>query len=324
MGYSRAMAPRSSVARLLQAVCITQLMAVAAWTAWRWPASPLQAGAGALAILLVGPAALAIELAILPRVGSAAPAPTARQLVLAWLRETSHMVRTFSWRQPFRWRQEPDFLDPACAGRTGVVLVHGFMCNRGFWNAWLRELRRRGTACIAINLEPPFGSIDAHVPVIDEAVARMAALTGHAPLLVCHSMGGLAARAWWRSTQGRRPLARLVTIGSPHGGTWLARFSRARNGRQMRLRSDWLVQLAQDERGRALPPTTCWYSNCDNVVFPAETATLPQADNRFVPGIPHVALAFEPMVMAGSLALIEQPQVPCQGDSFTRTDPEKF
>jgi len=45
----------------------------------------------------------------------------------------------------------------------------------------------------------------------------------------------------------------------------------------------------------------CWYSNCDNVVFPASTATLPGADNRFVPGLPHVGLAFDAAVMRSVL-----------------------
>jgi len=301
--------PRHSrVARLLQAACIGQLAGVLAWLAWRWPASPLQAVAGALAIIGVAPATLALELAIVWRIGRSAqvPQPSVVQLLRAWLRETSNLFRTFYWRQPFRWRQEPDYLDPACAGRVGVVLVHGFMCNRGFWNAWLRALRERGHACIAVSLEPAFGSIDEYLPLIDEAVARITALTRQAPVLVCHSMGGLAARAWWRGTRGRRPVARLITIGTPHRGTWLARYSRKTNGRQMQVRSDWLAQLARDEEAHPLPPATCWFSNCDNVVFPADTATLPQADNRFVPGVPHVALAFDPAVRAGNLDLLLQ------------------
>ena len=39
-----------------------------------------------------------------------------------------------------------------------VVLVHGFVCNRGFWLPWLRALRDRGLAYATVNLEPVFGS----------------------------------------------------------------------------------------------------------------------------------------------------------------------
>jgi triacylglycerol esterase/lipase EstA (alpha/beta hydrolase family) len=197
-----------------------------------------------------------------------------------------------------------DHLDPGGGGRVGVVLVHGFMCNRGFWNAWMQELRERGHAYVAVNLEPVFGSIDTYARAIGEAVDSMTRLTGRPPVLVCHSMGGLAARAWWRSAGDAQRVAHLVTIATPHGGTWLARLSRRTNGRQMQWRSGWLRQLSQDETQRPLPPTTCWYSSCDNVVFPASTATLPGADNRFVPGQPHVALAFHPDVRRTCLDLL--------------------
>jgi hypothetical protein len=41
---------------------------------------------------------------------------------------------------------------------------------------------------------------------------------------------------------------------------------------------------------------TCYYSSCDNIVFPVSTATLPGADNRYVNGVAHVHLAFQPQL----------------------------
>jgi triacylglycerol lipase len=317
---------QSSLARLLQAACLLQLALATVWLAWRWPNEPVQAVAVAALILGIAPIALAIEFITIARVTriDTAPQPTAGQLVRAWITETVQLFRTFYWRQPFRWRAVADHLDPACRGRTGVVLVHGFMCNRGFWNAWMTQLRERRHAYIAVNLEPAFGSLDHYARTIDEAVASLSRLTGRPPVLVCHSMGGLAARAWWRQAADHQRVAHLVTIATPHGGTWLARLSRRTNGRQMQWRSHWLRQLSRDEALRPLPPTTCWYSSCDNVVFPASTATLPDADNRFVPGQPHVALAFHPEVRRSFLDLLERlgSDTAGQGESFTKTAPE--
>jgi pimeloyl-ACP methyl ester carboxylesterase len=314
------MRSHSSLARLLQFSCLTQLALAVAWLAWRWPVSPAQALAGAVLILFSAPLVLALEFLLLSQVARAhpeVPRPTPAQLVRAWLSETRHLYGTFCWRQPFRWRSVADHLQPQCAGRTGVVLVHGFMCNRGFWAPWLHALRARGHACVAVNLEPVYGSIDAYAAAIDDAVARVSKMSGRPPVLICHSMGGLAARAWWRANRGRRPVAHLVTIGTPHGGTWLGRFSRRANGRQMRLQSTWVADLARHEANVPLPPTTCWYSNCDNIVFPAATATLPQAVNRFVPGEAHVALAFHAAVLQECLQLLEHAG-PCgQGESVT-------
>jgi triacylglycerol lipase len=310
----------SSLARLLQCSVFAQVALAAGWLAWRWPASPGQAIAGVVLLVMIGPIVLAIE-AVLSAVVSAAdarvPSPTAGQVMRAWFAESLHLFRTFAWRQPFRWRAIDDHLDARGAGRTGVVFVHGFMCNRGFWNAWMREVRARGHACVAVNLEPVFGSIDTYAPIIEEAVQRIEQATGRAPLLVCHSMGGLAARAWWRAHGRGRPLAGLVTIGSPHAGTWMGRFSQRANGRQMRLQSEWLRELAAAESRLPLPATTCWYSNCDNIVFPAATATLQGADNRYVAGQPHVALAFHPEVLQGTLDLLHRADAQRQGESVT-------
>ncbi len=82
------------------------------------------------------------------------------------------------------------------------------------------------------------------------------------------------------------------------------RFSRLANGRQMRLESGWLGELAQYGNEQRHASFTCWYSNCDNIVFPVETATLAGADNRLVRGAAHVDLAFAPTVMDDALARI--------------------
>ncbi|HEY1227506.1 MAG TPA: alpha/beta fold hydrolase, partial [Ramlibacter sp.] len=157
-----------------------------------------------------------------------------RDLLSAWAREVVQVVRVFAWRQPFAWRRCPDRLQGA-DGAAGIVFIHGFVCNRGFWTPWLQEAQRLGHPFTAVNLEPVFGSIDAYVPIIDDTVRRMTAATGRPPLLVCHSMGGLAARAWLRRAAGSTRVSHVVTIASPHQGTWLARFGRTANGRQMRM-----------------------------------------------------------------------------------------
>jgi triacylglycerol esterase/lipase EstA (alpha/beta hydrolase family) len=213
-------------------------------------------------------------------------------------------LAVFFWRQPFRWRAEPDCMESGSQGRRGVVLVHGFVCNRGLWNPWMARLRAEGHPFIAVNLEPVFGSIDDYAAIIDDAVDRMAKLTGRPPLLVCHSMGGIAVRAWLRKAGDASRVHRVITIGTPHRGTWLGQFSHTPNGRQMRLDGPWVRDLAREQPA---VPFTCWYSNCDNIVFPASTATLPGADNRLVRGQAHVALAFVPEVFADALdALREQ------------------
>jgi pimeloyl-ACP methyl ester carboxylesterase len=300
------MPTHSALARMQQAITVSLLIAAGSWLAWFWSSSAALAIAGFALIVMSYSLFLGTEFVLLRLAasGDAAPAPTWSELARAWLAETAAAPRVFCWRQPFRWRAVPDWVEGDSSGRRGVVFVHGFICNRGFWNPWMEALRARGHAFAAVNLEPVFGSIDDYVPIIDAAVSRLTEATGTPPVIVCHSMGGLAARAWMGARNARQRVHRVITIGSPHCGTWLARFSRMTNGMQMARRGSWLRALERREDPAWFAGFTCWYSNCDNIVFPASTATLPGADNRLVRGVAHVQLAFVPEVMSASLDLI--------------------
>ena len=291
------------IARWQRALILFLLTALAAWLAWQWPRSPRVAIVVALIPLAVFLLVMAIEFVLMHVTNRADAAPRARlaQVLAAWWAEVWVALAVFGWRQPFRHQSLPDWLPDAPTGRRGVVLVHGFMCNRGLWLPWLPLLRERGHAHVAVNLEPVMGSIDEYADIIEDAVQRVTAATGQAPVLLCHSMGGLATRAWLRAHQVDGRVHRVLTLGTPHGGTWLGRFSRAVNGRQMSLAGEWVGALQRAEPAGRAALFTCWYSNCDNIVFPASTAQLQGADNRFVDGVAHVQMAFHPAVMKACL-----------------------
>jgi triacylglycerol lipase len=166
----------------------------------------------------------------------------------------------------------------------------------------MRRLRKVGTPYVAINLEPVFGSIDRYVLAIDAAVVRLEEATSMAPVVVAHSMGGLAIRAWLRQQDARQRLHSVVTIGTPHAGTWLARFAMTENARQMREGSHWLRDLEAAEPPSTRAMFTCYFGHCDNIVFPAHNATLQGATNRHVPGVAHVHLAFHPPILEDVLS----------------------
>lgn len=275
---------------------ILSLVAVAAlW--WWWSARlgwPLGARAGvALLILLPHAPILAAEFLLLGAFGDPHPAPKPglAALIRAWAGEVWWGLCTFGWRQAFRVGAEPDLLEVPALPCRGLLLVHGFVCNRGLWNPWMQRLRERRIPFVAVSLEPVLGAIDAYAEPIEAAALRLEAATGLPPLIVAHSMGGLAARAWLRRFGGPQRCAGIITIGTPHHGTWLARFAFSRNGRQMQRGSGWLGVLndppahSSDSMG---VPFDCYYGHCDNIVFPAATATLPGARNVHVPRAAHI------------------------------------
>jgi pimeloyl-ACP methyl ester carboxylesterase len=292
------------VARLQQCLVLGGLLAAIGWASFWWSRSPPVAVLSLFALTFTHATVLAMEFVASYRSNGRDLLPRARvpQCIRAWLAESWLAPRVFCWYQPFRSRAVPDHL-PA-NGRRGVVLVHGFLCNRGFWTPWLCELRADDRAFVAVNLEPVFGSIDHYAQTIDDAVLRVTAATALPPMLICHSMGGLAARAWLRDADPARA-HRIVTIGTPHRGTWLARFGRTVNGRQMRVGGEWMRQIEGERASTRQVPFTCWYSNCDNIVFPTSNATLPGADNRLADGLAHVEMAFDPGVRREILALLD-------------------
>lgn len=296
------------IARMQQAWVVGMLVLLL-WCLWAWPRSPLLAMAGIampwLGLMLV----MGWQFAWMHRANAreAMPLASAAQLRRAWWVEMGKALQVFGWRQPFRSHAQPDWLPAAQSGPQsglpprGVVLVHGFQCNRALWLPWFAPLRAGGHAYVAVNLEPPFGSIDNYALLIDAAVQRVTDATGRAPVLVCHSMGGLAARAWLRACEADARVHRVITLGTPHGGTLLAEFGYTENGQQMRRASAWLEALQGRESPARAKLFTCWYSNCDNIVFPASTAVLEGAEPRWIAGVAHVQLALHPQVVQACL-----------------------
>jgi pimeloyl-ACP methyl ester carboxylesterase len=303
----------TQVMRMQQIMTASAAVSAIIWGVYFWPTSPVLAVLGIFVGLLGFTGVLALEFMTLMRVNRSDPAPqaTARELFNAWRAEVITAAVIFCWRQPFRADEVSDRLHgDDLLGQRGVVFIHGLICNRGFWTPWLKRLKTKGSrqhqhAYVAISLEPVFASIDDYVDQIDRAVTDVTTASGLAPILVCHSMGGLAARAWLDHQANASRVHHVVTIGTPHHGTWLARFAHGLSGKQMRQDSEWLQQLngltAAISAGKRF---TCWYSNCDNIVFPTSTATLRAADNRLVRGAGHLQLAFQPEVIEGTIDLI--------------------
>lgn len=283
------------LARLEQLIVVGWLLSAAGWvawtvesgrTAWLWP--------GLLLLLTAHALVLAVEFAFMHQVNGADDAPRARpvDLIRAWWGEVSGATKVFGWRQPFRAAAMADRVDGQA--RRGVVLIHGFVCNRGLWLLWLRKLAEQKIPFVAVNLEPVFGGIDDYAPTIGSAVARLQAATGMAPVVVAHSMGGLALRRWWAEPGNQHSIHHAITIGTPHHGTWLARFAISPNGRQMRRNSAWLQALQQREPPDLGQHMTCFYGHCDNIVFPATTARYLGAEAHHLAAVAHVHMVDHP------------------------------
>lgn len=185
-----------------------------------------------------------------------------------------------------------------------ILLLHGYGANSGFWQRLHQRLSADRISHGAVDLEPVLGSIDSYADLIEKAVDRLLeANPTSSVIVVCHSMGGLAARAWLRR-HGHDRVARVITLGTPHAGSLLAGYGIGINARQMLPASawnseerHWLSALSASEGSAVRSLFVNLWSRHDNIVMPQSSAELSQAKNIMVEGVGHVALGFDARVL---------------------------
>jgi triacylglycerol lipase len=237
----------------------------------------------------------ALSLALVGLAGPRDRRDAAAALLRSFPSETAAAGAAFLVFQPFeRWWMGRENSDPS-PDRPVVLLVHGYCCNRGLWIRMRKRLEQHGFRVATVNLEPPFERIEVLAEQLHRAVEALVARTGIDRLiLVGHSMGGLVGRSYL-ATYGAGRVTRLVTLGTPHQGTLLARFGPGRCARQMRPGSDFLRKLADAEK-LEIPVLTIW-SKADELILPPESSRLAGAEERVLPDVGHMALVLSSVVL---------------------------
>ncbi len=197
------------------------------------------------------------------------------------------------------WPKKCHYIALESAGLP-VLLVHGYICNRGYWNELSKLLAQAHISHLAIDLEPVGAGIDENIPLLLRAIEKLCLDTGSdRVVIVAHSMGGLVARACMAS-HGSARIARVITLGAPHHGTRLAHFGFGKNALQMRCNgsaSDWLRLLGKAESALQRRLFTSIFSVDDNIVVPQTSCYLPGAKNIEFAGVGHVALGRNRLVL---------------------------
>ena len=219
-----------------------------------------------------------------------------------WWNESWRSFSAFTIDQPWRadFREPPIVNDPL---RPAVLLVHGYVCNRAVWRPWIGKLPEHWNVA-TISLEPVYASIKTYADALDRAVNRLQAASGANQItLVCHSMGGLAARAYLRAYD-HHAVGRVVTIDTPHHGTVFARFGHGENTREMRRASDYVNQLAALEEPVEF---VCFASQHDNMIVPRQSQILNGAEAVWFEKIGHLAMTANGAVLARLIEVVERP-----------------
>jgi pimeloyl-ACP methyl ester carboxylesterase len=217
----------------------------------------------------------------------------------------------FLWRQPSAMHP-PVYLPapaaPAASTQLPIVLVHGFLCNYRIWHAVIPILQKNGHGVMPVNLEPVFSSIDAYASIIEHAVQKALHQSGQQKvILIGHSMGGVAIRAWMRQ-HGTDRVAGVITLGSPHQGTVVSRKAISPNARQMGWRSPWLRTLAAQEDASIRALFRIAVTAQDSIVFPQKLQSLPGVEAQVFSGMGHLQLCVNATVLAWMMQQIREIQ----------------
>ena len=188
----------------------------------------------------------------------------------------------------------PSVLDPSVA-EVPIVLVHGWIHNRSAFLGMARALRRAGFRHIhAFDHNPLVYDIPEVAGMLAAEVERVRSITGAERVMVVgHSMGGLVARYYVQRLGGDAAVDTVITLGTPHRGTYAAHLAPGAAGPQMRPGSPILRVLEESAR----PTAVRWiavYSDLDLLILPAVSAKLVhpalRAHNVKVPDLGHLSL----------------------------------
>ncbi len=162
---------------------------------------------------------------------------------------------------------------------TPVLLVHGIMDNRSVFTVFRRALRRRGFGTVhAVNYSLLTGDVRTAAHELRTHVERLRERTGAERVhIVGHSLGGVIARYFVQRLGGGHVVDTLVTLGSPHAGTYSAYLLPTPLAAQLRPGSDLVSELAEPAPGCPTRFLVVW-SRMDQLIVPQRNARLDHPD----------------------------------------------
>ncbi len=187
----------------------------------------------------------------------------------------------------------------ARGNRHPVVLLHGFAMNRTNWIFLGRRLARRG-------IGPLYGTSYFSPQSVRHSAEHLARFVARVREreecervdIVAHSLGGVVARYYVERLDGAKKIGRVVTIGSPHKGTIIARLGALfPSARETFHNSSFYAELGPLSRQNGVAFTSVW-SRADAIIEPPESSSIaPAGEDRIFEDLGHLSLLLSPRVL---------------------------
>lgn len=163
------------------------------------------------------------------------------------------------------------------AGRNPLLLLHGIDDTSKLFDC-LRPRLGVHADVRCLDLQPNNGDAG-----LDELAVQVASYinAGFPEVekldIVGFSMGGLVARYYVQRLCGLSRVERLITISTPHHGTWMAYLRRNMGARQMRPGSNFLMDLNKDAGVLSQIQFTSIWTPLDLMIVPASSSVMKEA-----------------------------------------------
>ena len=197
-------------------------------------------------------------------------------------------------------------------GRRPVVFVHGLGGARGNFlpmRSYFRVMGRGRTYAVGFEAGVPVEALAARLAdYLREVIAANGLGEGRVIDVVAHSMGGVVTRLALEDPSLAERVATVVTLGTPHHGTWAARYAGSDPAVQLRPDAPAVERLRAQWEGRAtrsLPRLVCVWSRADVLMLPAETARVEGAECVELEGFSHSAFLLRPRAWQRVFATLE-------------------
>lgn len=180
-----------------------------------------------------------------------------------------------------------------------VILVHGFWNTHRYLHCLAKRLRKKGWQVHSdFDLVPNNGGVGIEVLAQQLADYVQQKIGEGKPFhLVGYSMGGLVARYYVQYMAQKELVQSLVTIATPHHGTYRAYTFNRIGLIQMRPDSRFLSKLNADiHLLKDIHLTSIW-TRFDTIVIPNKSARLPLGKEVVLPIGVHAFLPFEKRVL---------------------------
>jgi triacylglycerol lipase len=180
-----------------------------------------------------------------------------------------------------------------------TILVPGFSDRASLLRPLERALRKKGIDAYVVSPQPSDGTVSIDVLAEELASEINALFPPTQPLnLFGFSMGGLVCRTYIQRLGGLGRTLRLVTLATPHQGTYAAYLYNRPACFQMRPGSQFLVGLNTDVDMLAQIYFVSIWTPLDLTILPPASSMLPIGEMAPILSPFHRTLVYDPRVVA--------------------------